>query len=246
MKISLINQNLYSKFTSNRKEDCSSAKPAKKNKSNQIFSLLGSVAGILTATLLISRSQTQKMGKKIAWHSIKYEEKEIFAIGAGATIGGFLAGVLTDKQKNYKAKTKEGIYNFVANLTFPLLFIALFNRKIVDKMNIQMPKFKETNYIKETLNNISKGIPSAIATICGTLTGVTIGKPIANQINEKLFGEKSDRNIKAKDFLIHCDDLFTIMALADKTGSLKTFLGKIIPALSVLLGYETGTKKSSN
>ena len=43
--------------------------------------------------------------------------------------------------------------------------------------------------------------------------------------------------------MYHPDDIATALVLSDKTGAIQKTLGKIIPPIFTICGYETGVKR---
>ena len=63
-----------------------------------------------------------------------------------------------------------------------------------------------------------------------------------NKVNEKVFREKSEREVKTSDFSAHIDDLCFASTFIFKAPAMASIMSKILPATFLIAGMETGTK----
>ena len=213
----------------------------------KVGTFLGSAACALAAAFLIARKQSKVLNEKIGLFSIKYDEKSMLSVAGAALTGGLLTGIALDDPKHKKAKIKEGVHQLVANIITPLAMVSVFNlgyEKLTK--NIKFPSLKETTKLNKVLNYSIKLIPNLAVTLVGLTAGVFLGTAISNKINDSYINspcQKTERKVKPLDFIYHPDDVAAAFALADKQGSLRKIIGKIIPPIFTLHGYEAGTKR---
>lgn len=213
----------------------------------KVGTFLGSAACALAAAFLIARKQSKVLNEKIGLFSIKYDEKSMLGVAGAALAGGLLTGIAIDDPKYKKAKIREGVHQLVANIITPLAMVSAFNwgyEKLTK--NIKFPSFKETSKLNKFLNYSIKIVPNLAVTLVGLTAGVFLGTALSNKINDSYINnpcQKTERKVKPLDFIYHPDDVAAAFALADKQGSLRKIIGKIIPPIFTLHGYEAGTKR---
>lgn len=182
------------------------------------------------------------------------EVKDLTFMAAGSIGGGLLGGIWADKGQNTWHKIKEANYQFITNNFIPVLcqagLITAIDKYIVKKKfakdleNLDnLIKQKELGKIKWNdrrlyINKIMGArLLGGLAGIAGSLV---IGTFISNVINNKIItkGEPYVRKARAKDLIIQTDNVFSAMAMLKIPGVKEI----IVPALSMISGYETGTK----
>ncbi len=175
---------------------------------------------------------------------------EILASTLGGIICGTAAGVATDKNpENREAKYKEGIFEFLNNMT-PTTLVATGEYFIG----------KHEDKLKSTSENIGqKGtmkFARAALVISSVVCGMFMANKSSNKINENYFDknkkeeEKTKRKFKVQDCFVHLDDLIGLFVLS-KSPALKAVnekipMDKILPFLYAKSGYEAGSAKNQN
>ena len=159
-------------------------------------------------------------------------------------IGGLATGVALDEKQYRKAKFREGVHQAIANIMFPLLLIGTGNR-LYDKIRpkIKLPQLPATTKFNKFLNTSIQILPNLAITAIGLVGGVHLGTMLSNKINECTEHHCHKREVKPLDFIYHPDDVATALVLADKHGAIQKVVGKIIPPIFTLCGYETGIKR---
>ena len=185
------------------------------------------------ATLLaLSRAKKTKM------FNINLKEGDVLFLGTSTVAGATLGGILADNKENRKPKIKEAIHQILGNIATPLGILYVLN-KGVEKLNIKIPKIKSATKTAKAANFALEILPSFITSCAGLWAGINLGNKISNIVNTKFFDETHiKRDVKAKDYCVHVDDPLTALTLADKTGKLKAFTGKVMPFVFMLSGYE--------
>ena len=205
-----------------------------------IVSSVFSIGTILAALFALSKARNAKM------FNMKLSEGDVFALGGAAVVGGTVGGCIADKRKNHKAKIREASHQIIGNIAAPLAVIYAFN-KGVDKFNIKLPKINSTSKPAAVLNGAIELLPRLVTSCAGLWLGINVGNKVSNVINNKIFGaSKNNRAVKAADYCIHVDDPITALTLADKSGSLRAFTGKVMPFVFLLSGYEAAMAEEYN
>ena len=150
---------------------------------------------------------------------------KVMGLATVTMLGGLVGGLLSDEKSKQKAKIKEAIHQFIGNIVVPISIVGAAVTAIEKK---KFPRKKEI-------------ILSGLASIAGVVTGVISGNYAAGKINEKLFNENDKRHIGPKDFGIHVDDIMTLIALTSNGDKIQSFIGKALPAIFLICGYESGT-----
>jgi hypothetical protein len=210
----------------------------------KLAAIAGSAVGVLGTAYLLSKGQTKKTGKFVDTFSVKYNPKEILALGAASVLGGTTAGIVADKKEHKTAKYKEGVYQLLANVISPITSIAIVD-KLYSKVapNIKLPQFKPKNEFNKTMNTVIKAVPNFAVVSAGLVGGIAAGTIIANKVISKIFNKKDKKEVSLAALGYHVDDIVTSASIADKTGFLQKSLGKFIPAIFTVMGYEAGTKR---
>ena len=90
--------------------------------------------------------------------------------------------------------------------------------------------------------------------ILSPIIGIGIGMPLAQKTSEKIskkaFGDDAqkmpERKIKIKDYLVHVDDLLTLLIVTGSKFATAIQADKILPLIYAYCGYESGTKSSND
>ena len=218
-------------------------------------SIIGAVAPIVLSNVAKGRgSELIDTFKKSS--SIKEKAKSIgnifevksFSQILASTTGGILAsvaaGVKTDKNpENKQAKYKEGVFEFLNNMT-PTLFVAT-GENLIGKYenNLKNAAGKLKNSDSNKIKLMRAGL--IIGSVAG---GMFIANKTSNKINEKCFKKEKDekkREFKICDCFVHLDDLIGLFVLS-KSPALnaianKVQMDKVLPFLYAKSGYEAGT-----
>ena len=180
---------------------------------------------------------------KITPKSLVIEEKEIITLAGGSVIGGLAGGAIFDKKSNFKAKLKEALNQMLGNVLVPVGCVGLTSRwykKNEIKILSKVPQIKKSGKVYTLMNRGLKAIPPVFITGVALAVGIITGNKVSNFINEKLYKQKVDRDIKATDFAPHVDDLclaVTLMAPGTPVGKV---IARTIPAFLTVPGYQTG------
>jgi len=217
--------------------------------------LATSILGTATVLGIISHRQGFKLSNvpkismkdwaifKITPKSLKIEEKEIIALAGGSVIGGLIGGAIFDKKSNFKAKLKEGLNQILGNVIVPVAFVggaSRLYRKYEPEILSKIPQIKKNSNFIKLVNRGLRAIPPVAVTGLALAAGIISGNKVSNFINEKLYKQKVDRNVKATDFAPHVDDLclaITLMAPGTPVGEV---IARTIPAFLTVPGYQTG------
>ncbi len=191
----------------------------KQEVSGKVFTILGSLAGSVIP-MLFMRGKGEKFLKSLT--KIDYNPKNIIILGNSALLGGFLGGLADSKGKNLKEKSKEFMYNSLANMTLPTMMSAFL-------LN-QTKNIKIKNPVANTLFKF--GVNAV-----GFVGGLLAGREVLSVFDKNI---KKERQIHPKDFLMMSDDIPTILALTKQK-----FMGleHLVPLCAFTLGVETGAKK---
>ena len=210
----------------------------------KIGSALGAAAGALGAVYCIARYQSRGLKKAVNIFNVKYNEIGIQSVALASLAGGLAAGIALDEKQHKKAKIREGIHQAIANIMFPLILIGGAN-KIYDKIkpSIKIPQLKGSSEICKFANKAFQIIPRLAVTMAGLVGGVYLGTKVSNKLSERDEHHCHPRQVKPMDFICHPDDVATALVLADKNGSVQKIVGKIIPPIFTLCGYEAGIKR---
>lgn len=208
----------------------------------KVGSLVGSAIGTMGAVYVISKKQANTKNIKNILN-ISYSETEILGVALSGVLGGLISGTILDDKKHSKAKTKEAMHQALANIITPIVFIGLA-QKLYDKTDISKKILNFSQKAKSKFIKTSAEIlPRLSLVLAGLITGVSVGTFISNTINQKFDKNHAKRTIKPLDFMYHPDDLATALVLSDKNGTIQKIVGKIIPPIFTICGYETGVKR---
>lgn len=181
--------------------------------------------------------------------SIEFEAPQILAVASGSVAGGFVGGALVDDKSNIKAKKREVLSQLFGNVSVPVACVwagsKIYN-KFADKIEGAMPQLNGSKKSTRILNKCLKKLPNAATTIGLLGVGIYLGNKVSNFINEKLYKQKVERNIKASDFAPHVDDLCMATSMMNKESTFGSKLGRIIPIALLVPGYQTGIAQEHN
>jgi hypothetical protein len=100
-----------------------------------------------------------------------------------------------------------------------------------------------------TLGALSKTkiAKNPLGQIIPVVVGVGAGMPIAhessNWLNKKIDKNSHHREMKLKDYFIHIDDIIAVLVLAKIPFAKKIQVGRILPIIYGMLGYEVASKQ---
>ena len=218
-------------------------------------SIIGAVAPIVLSNVAKGRgSELIDTFKKSS--SIKEKVKSIgnifevksFSQILASTTGGILAsvaaGVKTDKNpENKQAKYKEGVFEFLNNMT-QTLFVAT-GENLIGKYENNLKN--AAGKLKDSDNNKIKLMRAGL--IIGSVAGgMFVANKTSNKINEKCFKKEENekkREFKICDCFVHLDDLIGLFVLSKSPAlnaiASKVQMDKVLPFLYAKSGYEAGT-----
>ena len=189
----------------------------------------GALLGSLLPVVLFAKKQHKGLkidsfknfGKALDIH---YGIKEILTVGLSGAAGGLLGGLLDRQEKRKLDKIEEATYQAM-NIAFPALLVN-WGIKLCEKT--------------KKLNNI----PAKLATTAlGIFAGAGLAVKIANKVDGKLFdkyNDDPDRTFKAKDFIVHIDDVIGALVLAKIPFANKLHAEKILPFIYAWSGFHVG------
>lgn len=212
---------------------------------SQKFGMVACAAvGTIAATCLMAKTKGHSLKlfplKNSFLSKIDFKVGEVLGIGAGSCAGGYIGGLLFDKDKgNRQAKKRETLIQYV-NISFPILTVALAN-----KLGKDVAKFMP----KSVLNSKSKGMqllahtPEVLMSLGGLFAGIYAGNRASNKINQKIFKTKEDRPVKASDFSVHIDDLCVASQYIAPNNVVTKGISRIIPLALMVPGYQIAKKQ---
>lgn len=253
-------KSFYSKREKLEEKVKQTANNSKENKNNVkkavlTASLIGAVAPVVISNLAKGRGgelvdtfqKSSSIKEKVKSAANLFEVKtygQILASTFGGVMASVAAGVKTDKNpENKNAKYKEGIFEFLNNMT-PTTFVAIGEGLI----------YKHENNLKNAAGKLKNSDSNKIklmraGLIIGSVAGgMFIANKTSNKINEKCFKKEKDekkREFKICDCFVHLDDLIGLFVLS-KSPALnaianKVQMDKVLPFLYAKSGYEAGT-----
>ena len=235
----------FSAFYSKKRPCCHHPHPHKEPPAKvKVGSLVGAATGALGAAFLLAKHQSKLLKKPVNILNMKYSELGIQAVATSSLVGGLAAGVALDEPKYRKAKFREGVHQAIANIMFPILLIGTAN-KLYEKVKpkVKLPQLPNTTKLNKVVNATIQVLPNLAITAAGLVGGVCLGTKVSNKINECAEHHCHERKVKPLDFIYHPDDVATALVLADKNGVVQKVVGKVIPPIFTLCGYETGIKR---
>ena len=176
---------------------------------------IGTAIGITTAALLLTKGRLKTLPK------MEYGVKEVMAICAGSSLGGYIGANLTTKD-NYKGRTLELKNQLLYNDFIPLMIL------------------KGADLLIKTKNKLAKSIALA-----GTLLAATFASHKVGEAELKKQGLKSNYPVKPCHLIADFDDFLLPIAIATKSKWLQQFLKIISPVTFAPIGMNVGTTKDS-
>ena len=176
--------------------------------------------------------------------AIEFEEPQVISVATGSVIGGFIGGSIVDDKSNLKAKKREVLSQLLGNVLVPVLCVgrgSVLFEKYSERLQAAMPQINKNNKFTKVINKCLKNVPNAVATLGFLGIGIFLGNKVSNFINEKLYRQKVERDIKASDFAPHVDDLCMATSMMNKESEFGSKLARVIPIALLIPGYQTGT-----
>lgn len=177
---------------------------------------------------------------------LDYGAAQIITTAIGSVAGGFVGGVILDKN-HIKDKKRECLNQLLGDVIVPIACVwvgAKIFKHFEKTLKNLMPKINKDSKGANIINAISENIPNALATITSLGVGIIAGNRVSNEINERLYKKKVDRGIKATDFAPHVDDVCMSVSMINEGSTLGVRLGRVIPFALIVPGYETGTARN--
>lgn len=175
---------------------------------------------------------------------LEIEENEILTLASGSVAGGLASGVIVDR-KNMKAKGREALTQLAGNVIVPVAFVggtARLYSKFEKQIKSAIPTIKtEGKKSLRMVNKFTKSIPAVTMTSLALAGGIFTGSKVTNFINEKLFGQKTERKIKTTDFAPHVDDIcLAVTLMGSKNSALASSITRTVPLFLSVPGYQVG------
>lgn len=191
--------------------------------------LLGSIVGVVIPLLMLGKRQNPTLKLDSIKNiykavNIKYDIKEIIAVGLGGAMGGLLGGLIDRNESRKLDKIQEATFQLM-NITFPTLLVGNAIRLC--------EKSKGLN------NSVAKIICSAIGMVSGAFIAVSLANKVDNKIFDK-YDIEQDRKLKKKDFIVHVDDLVGTLVLAKIPLADKLHVEKLLPFIFTWSGFHVG------
>lgn len=189
----------------------------------------GAILGSFVPVLLMAKKRNKglkidSLKNFVKALDIHYGVKEILTVGLSGAAGGLLGGLLDRKEKRKLDKIEEATYQTM-NIAFPALLVN-WGIKLCEKT--------------KKLNNI----PAKLATTAlGIAVGAGLAVKVANKIDGKLFDKYNkdpDRTFKAKDLVVHIDDVVGALILAKIPFAKKLHAEKALPFIFAWSGFHVG------
>ena len=232
-----------SKPNSKKVMDAGGTYPVDNKKKNHIQIALATFACAVTPVIALNVLKKGRLGAlidafknkqpnknkfKAVWNMFEIENYgQILATTTGGVFGGLIEGVKYSNTKKEKdAKYKEGIFEFLNNMT-PTTLVALgsYYSKKTGKLN---------------------SIPAKTTLILGSVVGgMYMANKSSNIINQKIFDknkpQKETRKFKPTDCLVHVDDLLNLAVLTKLPIANKLQIDKLLPFIYARSGCEVAT-----
>lgn len=176
--------------------------------------------------------------------AIEFEEPQVISVATGSVVGGFIGGSIVDDKSNLKAKKREVLSQLLGNVLVPVMCVgrgSVLFEKYSARLQSIMPQINKNTKFTNAIDKCLKNIPNAVATLGFLGIGIYLGNKVSNFINEKLYHQKVERDIKASDFAPHVDDLCMATSMMNKESEFGSKLGRVIPIALLVPGYQTGT-----
>lgn len=192
-------------------------------------SAVGSVLGVVIPTLLLSKKQQPKIKINSFKNFFKrmdleYGVKEIISLGLGGALGGLAGGLLDRNEKKKLDKIQEATFQ-ILNISFPTLCVGGIVK------------------LCEKSPNFNKPFPKILLSAVGMAAGAYLALTLANKVDNKIFDKynvEPDRKFKAKDFVVHADDVFGALILAKVPFAEKIHINRILPLIFAWSGFHVG------
>lgn len=201
------------------------------HKKNSLIALFTSIVGVAVPVLYFSKKQNPNLKINSLKNiykalNINYDLKEILTVGNCGILGGLIGGLIDRKEPKKLEKIQEATYQ-VMNVTFPAVLVANGMKTC--------ERFKPLN------NRYAKLLAFAAGLGIGTWSAVKSANYLDNYIFDK-HNIDPERKLRAKDFIVHVDDLAGSLVLAKFPFAEKLQVNKLIPLIFAWCGFHVGEK----
>lgn len=225
--------------------------PSKLSKNRKLGIQMCTVLGVISSIALLAKcSKTPyslKLSKMLSTPfkdtflgKEEYGVGKVLTIGAGSCLGGYLGGLIFDKNKNNRqAKKREALVQYT-NISLPISTVAL-SRYVGEFITSKIPSKIVNSPSKFT--RFAAKTPEMILPMVGLGVGMYVGNKAANKLNERIFKKKDERPIEIGDFSAHLDDICMTSQYIAKNNILTNIASRFIPLALILPGCEIGKKQ---
>lgn len=171
---------------------------------------------------------------------VDYNVGQVALIGAGSCLGGYIGGIIFDKnKKNRQAKTRETLIQYT-NITLPIATVA-----ISKQIGKQITRFMPNNWLNSSskLTRIVAKSPEILLPLAGLGIGMYIGNRAANKINQSIFKNNDDRPVMLTDMSAHLDDICLTSKYIAEDNIITKVASRFIPLTLIVAGSEIGKKQ---
>ena len=223
----------------------------KLTKSQKLGINICTIAGISSTLALLAKTSKTPYSfniKKIVSTPFKnsflgkvdYNVGQVALIGAGSCLGGYIGGLIFDKnKKNRQAKMRETLIQYT-NITLPIATVA-----ISKQIGKQITRFMPNNWLNSSskLTRIVAKSPEILLPLAGLGIGMYIGNRAANKINQSIFKNNDDRPVMLTDMSAHLDDICLTSKYIAEDNIITKVASRFIPLTLIVAGSEIGKKQ---
>lgn len=195
--------------------------------------LIGSLLGSIAPVAIISLARKNKLSFDVFESgNLAKDLATIVTVGTGGVLGG-LAGAMTQEnsKEDKEAKYKESFFH-ILTVAIPAAIATGI-----------LAMAKKTNY---------KGILDKVfAPILGVGIGMPVAQHFANLFDKKVLNKnnpnyKPHDKLQLKDYIVHVDDILSIMVISKIPFVNKIHADKILPLIYAYNGYESASAKAKD